>query len=378
MQLPPNARPRARRRHLLPLAAAVAAVAALPSAANAASICSADVLGQISVSDLSGPQNLRIARSGQLIGIADGAGSLRFCSGPRGLASVTNTSRIVVHEGGSDNTIFYDQSGGVLAPGDFPESDGNSEVELLVDGDADLFVTGTPGPDVIKATGGGGVLLGSDFDVDIRSRLGDISIDGRGGDDFLSGRGDFPVSRFGSAGRPLFLAGSLGNDTIVDGMSADTLVGGDGNDTLFSVDIPQPDFLSGGPGFDTATIDELDEVFDNSVEQLGSVSVGNLRLAPAVVHAKAGTVAHMKLSWTHPKSWKRLRKIEVRVYDAAELVQRIVVRPRHAERHGKTVTARLALRPPKSLADHQLRVDVEATDRRGHRQLEPSAGLLDL
>jgi hypothetical protein len=42
------------------------------------------------------------------------------------------------------------------------------------------------------------------------------------------------------------------------------------------------------------------------------------------------------------------------------------------------VIARLAVRVPKAMAGERLRVDVEATDRDGRHQLEPSAGLITI
>ena len=44
--------------------------------------------------------------------------------------------------------------------------------------------------------------------------------------------------------------------------------------------------------------------------------------------------------------------------------------------HGKSVTAKLALRLPQSLAGEDLRVDVRATDSDGQRQLERGAGTI--
>jgi hypothetical protein len=41
--------------------------------------------------------------------------------------------------------------------------------------------------------------------------------------------------------------------------------------------------------------------------------------------------------------------------------------------HGKTVTAELGLKVAKSLKGHTLSIDVAATDRNGHRQLQPGA-----
>jgi hypothetical protein len=43
---------------------------------------------------------------------------------------------------------------------------------------------------------------------------------------------------------------------------------------------------------------------------------------------------------------------------------------------GKTVTGRLALRLNDSLAGQTLKAEVEATDRRDHRQLERNAGVV--
>ena len=46
--------------------------------------------------------------------------------------------------------------------------------------------------------------------------------------------------------------------------------------------------------------------------------------------------------------------------------------------HGKTVTAELAVRVPRSLAGESVRVEVEATDRNGRRQAEVLAGQIRL
>jgi hypothetical protein len=97
------------------------------------------------------------------------------------------------------------------------------------------------------------------------------------------------------------------------------------------------------------------------------------------------------MSWTHPKSWKQLRTVTLRVYRGAKAVGTITVRP-HSGRlsasgaigivagdsriahRGKTVTVKLTVRLAPSLAGKQLRLAVEATGRHGHGQLEPDAG----
>ena len=83
-------------------------------------------------------------------------------------------------------------------------------------------------------------------------------------------------------------------------------------------------------------------------------------------------------------SWKRLRTITLRLYDGGTPVGTSVIRPgagrisgkgqvqllRRASRlsrKGKKVTARLALRIPRSLGGRDLRVAVEATDRSGSK-----------
>ncbi len=121
--------------------------------------------------------------------------------------------------------------------------------------------------------------------------------------------------------------------------------------------------------------------------------VGTLRLTPALVRTRPGAIAHLRLSWTHPRSWRELRRVELRVSEGANAVGRVVVRPgasrlraRGAIRlvtpgsrlvhHGRTVTAELALRVDRAPAAQPLRVDVAAVDRRGRRQLEPGAAAI--
>jgi hypothetical protein len=98
------------------------------------------------------------------------------------------------------------------------------------------------------------------------------------------------------------------------------------------------------------------------------------------------------MSWTHPKAWRDLRAVQMRLYDGGKPVGMINVRPRgqrltadgaislaagsRVTHHGKTVIAKRAMRLPRSLAGDSLRVAVQATDRHGHEQLEPDAGTI--
>ena len=85
--------------------------------------------------------------------------------------------------------------------------------------------------------------------------------------------------------------------------------------------------------------------------------------------------------------------MKLRLSQGAEAVGTITVRPADASmrgagaaklltgrskltHRGKTVTARLALRLNRSLAGQDLHVEVQATDRKGHTQLEHQAGVI--
>jgi Protein of unknown function (DUF1565) len=153
---------------------------------------------------------------------------------------------------------------------------------------------------------------------------------------------------------------------------------------LFTSRIPSP--LNHGTNF------ELPNGSDTLIE-FGPTTRLRLRLAPAVVHARAGKTARLAMSWTHPRSWRELRSVELRLYRGGKAVGTIAVRPRGARlsafgaialvpgrsrltHRGKTVTARLALRLTRSVAGADLRVAVKATDRKGHQQLAALAGVI--
>jgi hypothetical protein len=124
---------------------------------------------------------------------------------------------------------------------------------------------------------------------------------------------------------------------------------------------------------------------------LGPPSLGRLDLTPKTINAHAGGTAQLELGWTHPKSWKSLRSIRLRVLSGRATVGTITVRPLarsiRAEgvvrlvksqliRQDRSVSARLALRLPRSLAGRTLRLEVQAADREGHTQLERRAGAI--
>ncbi len=316
-------------------------------------------------------------------------------------ATVSNTDRINVSARSSAfrKVIRLEQQ---LGPGATPESDGVSEIETVVTTSnprMELEMLGSPGPDGIRV-GATGINFGldinaSDNDVDVQttSRPNKIRIDGRGGDDGISGRGNFfnPLP----TDVPLTIDGSLGNDFVEGGLGRDRLFGGggddiNGNDRLRSND-GQLDEVFGGPGFDTALTDATEQQV-LGIEQRTAESVGRLRLAPRVLKTEAGSTARLEMSWKHPKAWRELRKVELSLYRGKKAVGMINARPASGRlsdtgavalmpgsklgHHGKWITAKLAMRLPKSLAGEDLSVDVQATDKHGHKQLEPDAGAI--
>jgi hypothetical protein len=410
--LTPGARLSTKTRIRLAAAAVIAgaAIAAVPAAADAASTCSYDpTFHRLTVVDGSGFADLRLTRgdgfANAALMVADGSGTPRFCAGPT--ATITNTDKIIVQAApaGTQDRFVIDQSKGAFAPGFVAENDGNSEIEVkLLTPSADVKpavqVNGTTGPDTIKVGADDSIMLGTDGDVDVswstatgaRQPASFVVVNGGQGADYLSGRGGAPSASPGPATMLLYLNGGSFNDILVDGTKAgDNLSGDSDQDILFSVDGNPLDDLKGGPGIDSATIDATDSA-GSDIEDLSTVPVGRLRLWPAVTSARAGEVARMKMSWTHPTAWKALRSIAWRLIKDDKRVADITVRPATGDvsadgavklasgsrvtHKGKTVTATLNVRLPKTLAGEHLRVDVQATDRKGHRQLEPSAGLI--
>lgn len=213
---------------------------------------------------------------------------------------------------------------------------------------------------------------------------------GNAGDTMLA-----PLNRIDGAG--IGLDGGPGADTISGTNARDRLSGGPGtdrlnafggDDQLLSDDGEPVDRLFCGAGRDTATTDAAEATVSDCETR---TVVGTMRLAPTGLQATAGETAHLRLSWRHPQSWRKLRAIKLRLIRDEVPVGKVTIRPRAGRisdrgavevmrtrtrltHKGKTVTARLALRLDKSLAGQTLKAEVEATDRRGRRQLERDAG----
>ena len=159
-----------------------------------------------------------------------------------------------------------------------------------------------------------------------------------------------------------------------------------GNDVVDARD-GEPDFVDCGTEADTLSRD----TGEGTVKGCESVQVGVLRLSPEAVRTEAGKPARLVLNWRHPQSWRKLRTVALRVTQDRLPVGEVTINPRNGRmtdegtvrlvrrasriaHDGKTASAHLAVRVDPSLAGRRLRLEVEATDVRGRRQLERNAG----
>jgi Ca2+-binding RTX toxin-like protein len=293
---------------------------------------------------------------------------------------------------------------------------GDSAFDVLDGGPGDDRLSGLDGNDLIlmgasadgadEIRGGGGIdtiYYGS------RTRPINATLNFGGADDGEAGEGDELIGANeqiiggaagdtlrapdgSSAAHGLFgldgidtLEGADGPDTLSGGDDPDTLLGEGGDDTMVANDGERDDVKCSN-GHDTATIDSIDAQTNCEDRE-----VGVLRLSPKTVKAEAGKPARVRLNWRHPQGWRKLRKVELRLFRGPVPVGTVTIRPRaervgadgavklvrkqtRLTRKGKTVTARLALRLDASLAGQALRTEVEATDTRGARQLERGTG----
>ncbi len=391
------------RRAALGAAVAGAAVAAVPGIAAAASDCTYDPAthtAKVTLDD-SGANKLLIQVSG---GGFIGVDGNRLCVSPGfEFASVSNTDRLEINEiiTNSRDGVTIDESGGEFAPGFGGELDRHPEIEIVVrkaggiSSPGETAIIGTPTNDVIRIANGAVSLqrdlkAGADLDNDVDLTLppGVINVSGGEGADFLSGQG------FGSrlpTLSGLVLSGGPKDDTIFGGSSGDLIIGDGGADTLNSVD-SAADIVIGGSEFDNAIRDSHDSL--SGVESFNQNPVGRLTLAPRLLKAEAGRTERLTMRWKHPESWRELRKVQMKVYRGEKAVAVVDARPGRGSlsssgavelmsgsklsHRGKWVTAKLALRLPKSLWGEDLRVDVRATDSDGQRQLERGAGTIEL
>jgi hypothetical protein len=204
--------------------------------------------------------------------------------------------------------------------------------------------------------------------------------------DFFESHGAF--SRLDGRGGDDVLLGGAGPDTVIGGPGNDILNSGQGIDHIDSRD-GQLDTIDCSQDTDSLVRDRT----ERSVVDCETVAIGKLRLTPTATQAAVGETARLRLSWRHPEAWKRLRTIELRLTRDGVPVGSITIRARgkritgdgavasvargtRIAAAGKTVTARLAVRLDGRVAGATLKAEVEATDRRGRRQLERNAATI--
>jgi hypothetical protein len=209
----------------------------------------------------------------------------------------------------------------------------------------------------------------------------DKMLGGSGANVFIAGGGDDE------------LRGNGGSDTLRGDRGVDKLFGGSENDVLDSSDNVEDEIMDCGTGLSDTLQRDLRDVEAVGCETVNSVGI--LKLAPTAIAAEAGEVAKVRLSWTHPRSWKQLRQVTLRLREGDKVVGRVAIRPasgkvdskggvrvvheqsRLAHKGGK-VSARLALRISRKLADSTLDADVVATDVKGKRQVARAAGSIQV
>ena len=332
----------------------------------------------------------------------------QFNDGPRGKENIRSDFERIVGSKGNDTLVGSDDPNKAES---FAGGLGNDTMQGL--GGTDLFnegpaangadnIQGQAGIDLVNyserttgvtvdmaslARNSGAPGEGDFIDPNTNDALGTIAADtmtgGSGANVFHAGGGADTLQGNGGSDT---LRGDNGCDHLVGGPEADSLFGGNDNDTLDAGDNVADTTMDCEGGTDDRLIADLNDRNASNCETVDNVGV--LKLAPTAITAEAGKAAKLRMTWSHPKSWKQLRKVELRIEDAGK----VIVRPR-AERiedngsvkvmrasrltsKGKKVTAHLALKLDKSLAGETLSVDVEATDVKGRRQLQQDAGTI--
>ena len=208
------------------------------------------------------------------------------------------------------------------------------------------------------------------------------NVTGGRGNDNIENIADAPTS-VGLNGGPGNdrLSGGAGNDFLQTGTGQDLVFGQAGSDQLIFDDADDEDVANCGAGTDSVIRGPSDM---RLIACERAAPIGVLSLAPRMVQAKAGEATGVRLSWTHPTAWRKLRTLTLRLKLDGSEVGAVVIRPRSGEvkatggvrrakgklaTRGRTASAKLALRFDASLDGAELRAEVEATDFRGRRQI---------
>jgi Ca2+-binding RTX toxin-like protein len=173
---------------------------------------------------------------------------------------------------------------------------------------------------------------GSDFasygrsQFSVRIDLDGVADDGRLGEgddvrpDVESARGgDNGDVLVGNSG-PNTLTGGKGGDIVLGGDGADVLVGEEGDDVMSGE--AGDDELRGGEGTESLDGGIGSDLCDIGLDQLGFTTgceievlsqVGTVAMAPRHLAADLGSSERLRVTWTHPETWRELDELEVRL-----------------------------------------------------------------
>ncbi len=138
---------------------------------------------------------------------------------------------------------------------------GSNNADAIEGGDGDDSIDAKKGDDTISGGAGNDEIDGGDGNDTIYGGSGDDLIwGGDGDDDLFGGSGNDTIE--GGAGNDYIMGGSGdddlfggdGDDTLSGGIGADELFGGAGNDLFLMANDGASDFVSGGEGMDTLSI----------------------------------------------------------------------------------------------------------------------------
>ena len=161
-------------------------------------------------------------------------------------------------------------------------------------GNADRFIRGTDGDDILTGLGGNDTIDGKDGNDRISGGDGnDYLLGGAGRDVLMGGNGDDVL--LGGSGASDLLIGGAGNDTLTAGDGDDFLDGGTGNDVLDAGAGRNRIIFQQGDGQDIVRgVATAGGFFSTNIELVASYAVGSLGSAPvgitstAVVLTRAG------------------------------------------------------------------------------------------
>jgi hypothetical protein len=247
------------RKILLGALAGAAALAAIPSAANAAATCTYDQTAHKMAVRYGASDTSVTVRDDSSLRYSEAGGFLRSCFSPTGVVATagnTNTLEIRVASGfgGNAQSTVIDETGGK-----FDSSNRLLEIHVLTGTSDRLTIREGANNDSVRLaeqTGlgfGPAIDLNADGHVDVKMTTDDsvVEVDGGGGNDTLDAS---PALSYGTV-----LVGQTGNDVLIGGAKkADILDGGPNDDFLFAKD-GISETIIGGTGTDHAQLDFADQ-----------------------------------------------------------------------------------------------------------------------